>query len=176
MRTKKQTVTNSGCHVFGKFSSVGELGKIQGIQLLHLFLKPCTHDCTRVCMHQQTPTSPKFMSPLPSSGEDITQQSNTLTLVPVDTKMYVWGKAEFGVLHPMPGKWILFAKAKAKSPWKASLCSRKGVCGQTKTLPIANLGPIKTPIIVNFLLQQSMSLEFRKEMCLCLLLKTHVLL
>lgn len=81
--------------------------------------------------------------------------------------MYVWGKAEFGALHPMPGKCTLFAKAKAKSSWKASLCSRKGFYGQAKTLPIANLEPIKTPIIVNFLLQQSMSSSEKKHVYAC---------
>lgn len=157
MRTKR-AVTNSGCHIFGKFSSTEELGKIQGIQLFYSFLRLCTmsaHEC--VCT-TKLPDLPNLQTCLPSSVEDITQQFNTLTLVQLDTKMCVWGKAGFVVLHPVPGKCILFAKAKAKSSWKASLYSRKGVYGQAMTLPIANLGPIKTPIIVNFLLQQSLSL------------------
>lgn len=59
MRTKR-AVTNSGCHIFGKFSSTEELGKIQGIQLFYSFLMLCTHECTLVCMHNQAPRSPKF--------------------------------------------------------------------------------------------------------------------
>lgn len=61
--------------------------------------------------------------------------------------MYVSGKAEFGVLHHMPGKCIPFANAKAKSSWKSSLCSRKGVYEQAKMPPVANLGAIIRPII-----------------------------
>lgn len=47
MRTKKQTFTNSGCHIFAKFSSTGELWRIQGVQQLFSFLKLCTHECTQ---------------------------------------------------------------------------------------------------------------------------------
>lgn len=115
------------------------------------------HECVCTSKLQDLPN---LQASLPSSVEGTTQQFNTLTLVQLDIKLYVWGKAEFGVLHPMPGKCIPFAKAKGKSSWKSSLCNRKGVYGQARTPPVANLGPIKTPVssTVNFLLQQSMSL------------------
>lgn len=42
---------------------------------------------------------PNLQASLPSSVEDITQQFNTLTPVWLDTKMYVWGKAEGTASH-----------------------------------------------------------------------------
>lgn len=74
------------------------------------------HQCVGISKLQDLPN---LQASLPSSVEGITQQFNTLTLVQLDRKMCVWGKAGFGLLHPMPGKCVLCAKAKPKSSWKA---------------------------------------------------------
>lgn len=113
--------------------------------------------------HQYVGTSkiqdlPNLQASLPSSVEGITQQFNTLTLVQLDTKMCVWGKAGFGLLHPMPGKCILFVKAKAKSSWKALFIVEKVFVDRLRHSQLLTWDPSK---------HQSLWIFLCSNPCLC---------
>lgn len=76
------------------------------------------HQCVGISKLQDLPN---LQASLTSSVEGITQQFNTLTLVQLDRKMCVWGKAGFGLCTPCQGSVSFVLKQSPKALGKPYL-------------------------------------------------------
>lgn len=155
MRTKKQTFTNSRCHSFAKFSSSGELRRIQGIQLLFSCLKLRTHEC--ICTSK--------LWDLPNLQTPCTALQKTSQSSLIYSHSCNWTQRHMSLIKQSLGYCITYQvnvsfllKQRSKTPGNPHFVVERVFMNRLKCYQLLIWEPMKRPIssVANFLLLQHM--------------------